>query len=238
VLPHEPGPRLAMLDKDVHVWRIHLKDLDREMTQLDSILSRDEWRRAQGFRFERDQRQFTLSHWALRTILSKYLKLEADEIEFTHNRFGKPRLVGYERLKFNLSHSGGMALVAIAENTEVGVDVEVLDGSIGFIGLAKRFFSETEYQEIVSSSGSEQSVAFFRCWTGKEAIVKAKGEGLSIPLDSFSISLTKSATQVVSLEMEEGGSSIWTLESLDVSERYFGSVAYEGRDRNVVVMDW
>lgn len=222
---------------NIHVWRIALNDLASSIERFEAVLSFDERIRANSFHFGRDRKQFVLSHGALRIILGKYLKLNTDEIEFTCNRFGKPKLIGCESLRFNLSHSGDTALVAVAANTEVGVDVEVLDRSIDLLGLAKRFFSESEYRKIAASSESNQLVLFYRCWTGKESVVKAIGGGLSISLDSFSISLSCYELQEICISREKRV-SIWSLMTLDLNEPYFGSVAFEGREKCVVMMDW
>ena len=226
------------LSDDIHVWRIGLNDLESKIEQFEAVLSYDERRRADRFRFERDRKQFILSRGALRNLLGKYLELSAHHIEFTQNRYGKPALVNREKLTFNLSHSGGLALVAVARNTEIGVDVEVVNRQLDFLPLADRFFSEAEYREIVTSSESDRSILFYRCWTGKEAVVKARGKGLSIPLDTFAVSLEQTGSQVVSLVEKGKEASTWRLVPIDVGEGYAGAIAYEGGARDLILMDW
>ena len=226
-------------ENEVHVWRVSLDasvDLQKKCT---TILSADERQRSKRFHFVKHRRQYVISHGVLRELLGRYLRCTADGIDFVVNQFGKPYLENV-RLKFNLSHSEDFALIAIASNLEVGVDVEAINRKVEYLDLAKRFFSQQEFREIAAYPEEHQALAFFRCWTGKEAIIKAKGEGLSIPLDSFSVSLIGDGIQKISLSSEEIGSSTWALAPLEVNESYLAGLAYEdkGGERNIIVRDW
>ena len=229
----------VLKENEVHVWRVSLDALAEECEGLAAVLSFDEKQRAERFRFEKDRKQYIVSHGILRKLLSGYLKCEAREIVFAANDFGKP-FIENARLKFNLSHSENIALIAIANKLEVGVDVEALDRKVEYLDLAKRFFSQSEFEELATYPEKSLIHAFFRCWTGKEAIIKAKGEGLSIPLDSFSLSLSGDGIQKISLSQQEIESSTWALAPIEVNESYLAALAYEdkGGERIIIVRDW
>ena len=226
-------------ENEVRVWRIALDALAEERTGLAAILSADERQRAERFRFAKDRNQYIISHGILRKALSKYLKCDPNGIVFAANEFGKPYLEN-ARLKFNLSHSENIALIAITNEVEVGVDVEAINRKVEYLDLAERFFSQDEFEAIAAYPEKSLPHAFFRCWTSKEAIIKAKGEGLSIPLDSFSVSLNSDGIQKIDLSSKERGSSTWMLAPIEVNESCLASLAYEdkGGEKNIIVRDW
>ncbi|WP_309024925.1 4'-phosphopantetheinyl transferase superfamily protein [Pelagicoccus sp. SDUM812002] len=137
-----------------------------------------------------------------------------------------------------MSHSSNVALMAIAMGVDVGIDVEETHADIEYLDLAERFFSQSEYRAILASPAEDRILSFYRCWTGKEALVKAIGEGLSIPFDSFSISVGREASQVIKMNSEQKASTHWTVRQIDVGRRYRGSLAYEGEERKVTCLDW
>ena len=158
------------------------------------VLSEAEVARASRFHFERDRVQFVRSHVAMRHILSWYVSVEPRALRFEANAFGKPHLAvagqdGYTDVQFNLSHAGGMALLAVARGVALGVDVEPIRADFAWQPIAKRFFSRRERDDIAGLPEHEQYRAFFRCWTRKEAYIKARGQGLSLPLASFDVSV-------------------------------------------------
>ncbi len=215
-LRREAGPN------DVHVWRI-----DATHGVLDtSPLSEKEQERAARFKFERDRTRFIVAHVALRKILASYLLATPAGLEFEEGPHGKPHLIGY-RLFFNLSHAGDIVLVAVAGSSEVGVDVEVVSRDVEHEPLAKRFFSTSEVEAFQAiDEGQARIDAFFKLWTRKEAIVKAIGEGLSMPLDCFDVSLDQWSAGITTsrtdLETAE-----WWVEGLEPASGYAGAVAFE-----------
>lgn len=151
------------------------------------LLSADERERADRLRFERDRRRYVVGRALLRTLLARYTAAPAEELAFGYGELGKPWLDAGP--SFNLSHSGDVALYAFAAAGELGVDVELDDADFATDRIAERFFSPAEVSALRSLPPAAQPRAFLRCWTRKEAFVKARGDGLSLALDSFDVTL-------------------------------------------------
>ena len=186
-----PPISLPLPDDQVHVWRINLDLQPITIDSLWRILSNDEQARADRYRFARDRSWFVARRGRLRLILAEYLGLEPAGLEFSYNHFGKPALrdEAQSKITFNISHSHGLALFAFARRVDIGVDLENRRENIDYLGLAERFFSSAEIEQLHSLSPALRPQAFFLCWTRKEAFIKASGEGLSLPLANFDVSL-------------------------------------------------
>lgn len=234
-----PPDKLNLNTNQVDVWRVSLNNLPDSVQSAESTLSDDESQGATRFRFDADRHRFTVSHIALRDVLSRYLHIEPGEINFTVGEYGKPVITSNLKLDFNLSHSGDYALIAVAREHKVGVDVELFRDNMEVEKIAHRFFSEKENAELMSLSSEQQQIGFFNCWTRKEAYIKAHGLGLSLPLDSFDVSLTPNESAVLrATRPNPDEASRWTLLSLDVEDHYAGAVAVEGRDLDFRFWDW
>ncbi len=180
--------REAELDRDeVHVWRVDLDGAPE--AAVASSLSADERERARRFRFERDRQRFVAARGLLRRLVGRYLDQEPARVRFGYGPRGKPFVDAAGGLRFNVSHSAGLALVAFAWGREVGVDVERLRPVPEAEDIARQYFSRWEESELRRLPEGERAAAFFRCWTRKEAFVKATGDGLSRPLDAFDVTL-------------------------------------------------
>lgn len=162
--------------KQVHLWRFPLKD-----KSLPDILNREERQRAKRLRVPDKAHSFVVARTRLRQILSGYLGVTPEEVEFITNEHGKPGIadIYQRRLFFNLSHSGAWGLCGVTLEGDIGVDIEVVQAEMSFIPLAERFFSKDEYAWLLSSEVSRQQRNFFRLWTRKEAWLKGKGKGFS-----------------------------------------------------------
>lgn len=217
--PHPLGSR------EVHVW---LADLDAiwaaEPNLLDQ-LSPDELERAQRFVFEHLRRRFTAAHALLRRTLALYAACDPLALRFTASDFGKPQLTDHSGLHFNLSHSAAMAAIAVGR-APVGIDIEEVRPMPDMLSLAESFFAATEVHALRQALTAGDHEAFFRCWTRKEAVIKAHGHGLSIPLDAFTVSL---ASHIDTLTGSERFpiSSHWRLTTLDLPVGFCGAVAAE-----------
>ena len=189
------GPALPVIwPNEVHVWKIDLSA--RWARENRDVLSTDERIRASRFRFHVDGDRFVAARSSLRTILGRYLRTNPAELQFGVNDFGKPHLLSSEDklgLRFNLSHSHEMALVAVARNRDVGVDVEFMRADFATDDVAERFFSRSEVNQLGTIAAALKTEAFFSCWTRKEAYIKARGEGLSFPLDQFDVTVAPEA---------------------------------------------
>ncbi len=215
---------------DVDVWVLVL-DRPRGETQREwSILCADEQARATRLRFARDRSRFVLSRAGLREVLAGYLDRSAPTIEFELGPFGKPSIVEAGMIRFSLSRSGGRALVAVASGREVGVDLEVIRSGPADDLAESRMLSPTERAAIAALPAERRRAAFFACWTRKEAYLKANGRGLSIPLETFSVSVKPGEQDIELLvpgdPLEERH---WQL--IDIPMRdHAAAVAAEGRD--------
>jgi 4'-phosphopantetheinyl transferase len=227
-----PPEALFLGNEEVHVWRAKL-DLQSSCIQsLIQILSADERTRADRFYFQKDRERFIVARGLLRVILGRYINMEPSRLQFRYNPYGKPALAnesGGNGLCFNLSHSDGLALYAITRGREIGVDIERIRPDLAEGQIAERFFSPREVKALRSLPPSLQPVGFFNCWTRKEAYIKARGKGLTLPLDQFDVSLVPGEQAVllcVSGDPKE--SSRWSLLDLLPEAGYVAAIAVEG----------
>jgi 4'-phosphopantetheinyl transferase len=212
----------------VQVWLQGLNASTTEVSATYLLLSRDEQERADRFRIERARKDFVLTRGRLRILLAGYLGMTPQELQFRYGNQGKPVLEGNSDLCFNISHTDGLALMAFATRRKVGVDVEKLSRKTEAMRLAQRFFSERETQALSSLCGDELQAAFFRCWTRKEAYIKAKGDGLSLPLHQFDVSITagdRDALLATRPDLSEAAR--WTISDVPITTAYAAAVAVE-----------
>jgi 4'-phosphopantetheinyl transferase len=228
---------------EVHVWRIALEVGEAMLALLRDILADDERQRAERFHFEKDRRHFTAGRGALRILLAGYLGRRPEEVRFAYSNYGKPRLADSDNrghLRFNLTHSHGLALLAVTRGRDIGVDVERLrdmehDGE----PLAGRFFSPREAAVLRSLPPAMRREAFFHCWTRKEAYIKANGKGLSLPLDQFDVSLHPAEpAALLATQHDPPEARRWSLRSLLPSEGYVGALAVEGHSWQLWCGEW
>jgi len=230
----------SLTTDEVHVWRIALEVSNPFLLRLREILADDERRRADRFHFEKDRRHFTAARGVMRILLAEYLALRPEEVRFAYSNYGKPRLAHESNLRFNLTHSHGLALLAVTRGREIGVDVERLremerDGEL----LAERFFSPREAAALRSLPARLRREAFFRCWTSKEAYIKAHGMGLSLPLDQFDVSLhPDEPAALLATQHDPPEAQRWSLRNLSPGEGYVATVAVEGHVWRLWCGDW
>jgi len=165
--------------------------------------------------------------------MSGYLNCPPAELVFDHNRYGKPVLLDNtptNQVEFNISHSAGIALFAFVWNRRIGVDVEYLRDNFDHLKLAARFFSSHEIAALSSLPNDEIKAGFFRCWTRKEAFVKAHGEGLSLPLESFDVNLASGEKAcLLATRGELEAADEWTMEDIPLGPEYAGALVVHGR---------
>lgn len=180
-------PRLGA--HEVHVWRVSLESSMTAIGRHTRALSDDERDRAAAFRRRRDAIRFVVAHAALRDVLGRYLDVEPDRIRFERGPHGKPRLSD-DRVRFNLSHSGDLALCAVTRHREVGVDVEQIAPELADLRVAEAEFSESEIAALRALPDDARPAEFLALWTRKEAALKATGDGLAAPRRPFPADLT------------------------------------------------
>jgi 4'-phosphopantetheinyl transferase len=180
--------RLPELAQDcVQVWRV--STARNGLERFAEVLSPDERARADRFHFERDRRSFVVCRGTLRRLLASYTGEDATAIRFDVGLHGKPSLSNEIKgdLRFNVSHSGELALLAFSRHQEIGVDVEFKRPDVDFLGLGETSFSRLEQTALSACAPADRANLFYEYWTCKEAFIKADGRGLSIPLDQFSV---------------------------------------------------
>lgn len=215
---------------EIHVWNANLNRKLPFVHSMFETLSANEKLRAAKFRFERDRNHFVVGRGFLRSVLAGYLGLSAGEIQFSYSRFGKPSLIlaaQHPPLQFNLSHSNGMALLAVSSANEIGIDIEFVDQDFDWGRIADNYFSPRELSEMKALSEYRQTEAFFTGWTRKEACIKALGMGLSYPLNQFEVSMESSDPRLVMLNDEFKQTRKWSLVSIPTEPGYLAAMAVE-----------
>lgn len=232
---------LSLSASQVHVWRASLSATQEVRASMERVLSGEERTRAARFYFERDRQPWIIAHGVLRMLLARYLQLEPQQVQFVSNEYGKPALAPSHRSKltFNLSHSRDIALYALTCGRAVGVDVEYMKDDIEYDEVAKVSFSPTEQAVLRPLSEEAKHVAFFNCWTRKEAYIKARGMGLSLPLDLFDVSLRPGdAPTLLASREDQREVAHWTLRNLFPGPGYAGALAVEGSGWQLSCWQW
>jgi 4'-phosphopantetheinyl transferase len=234
-LPAAAGLRLG--SNEVHVWRASLDVNSPVRDRLSVVLSTAEQERAARFAFTRDCNRFAVARAILRQLLGGYLGEPPQDVALEILPHGKLILAATARipsLRFNLSHSHEFALFAFCLDHEVGIDIEKISPKVALEGIETRYFSPKERAELETLPQDLRPQGFFLCWTRKEAYVKARGEGLKVPLESFSVSLTPGKPAVLRSSDEER----WSLYSLDPTAGFVGALAAEGRAHRLRFYEW
>jgi 4'-phosphopantetheinyl transferase len=234
--PRSAAAGLALEPGEIHVWSIRLDPPAPEVERLGRFLAADEWERANRFRFDKHRRQYVVGRGALRSLLAGYLggppKMTPEAIRFRYGPRGKPFLeapLDAGGLEFNLSNSDELALAAFVTGREIGVDVEFRRPMPDCEQISERFFSESERKVLREMPGPVKEETFFNCWTRKEAYLKAVGEGLAAPLDSFDVTLAPGdPPRMLTLEGDVARAARWFFHHLVPAEQYLGAVAIEG----------
>lgn len=232
VLGERNSQPLTMGSDEVHVWQASLSLTVSSLQSLQQTLTIDERTRAEQFRFQQDREHFIAARGLLRTILSRYLGVEPNHLRFCYNSNGKPALIpsyGGDTLRFNLSHSYGLALYAVTRDQGIGIDLEYVRTNIPWQEMAEQFFSSRENGMLRSLPVDLQPKAFFNCWTRKEAYIKATGKGLSIPLNQFDVSLVPGEpAALLSTQWDPQEAARWSLQELILGPKYVAALAVEG----------
>ena len=223
-----PASGLTLPPGEIHVWSVRLDPSADRVEALGRPLSDDEWARANRFRFDKHRRQYVVGRGALRTLLAAYVGTRPEQVTFSYGPRGKPFLAPQGDLYFNLSNSDEMALVAFVRGKEIGVDIEYLKPMPDCEQIAERFFSESERVVLRGIPAERKEEAFFNCWTRKEAYLKAVGEGLAAPLDSFDVTLAPGEPpRMLTLKGDAAAASKWLFEHLRPAPDYIGAIAIE-----------
>lgn len=224
---------------DVHVWSIRLDGSEDRIRRLAQVLSRDEMDRANRFRFDVHRHRFIAARSAMRHLLAEYGGVDPQVLRFHYGHRGKPDLPDFPWLHFNLSHSEDRALLAVTRVAPIGVDIEYLRSMPDLMDIAERFFARGEVERLVRQPSSEHAPCFFRCWTRKEAYLKAVGEGLAIPLNRFEVTHEPDREpRFLAFRDPKEAPEAWSLHHLDPEAGYFGAVALRASPEAVKLEGW
>jgi len=220
-------------DGIIDLWLFDIEPPLHQLRSLETHLGEDERARAAGFVFDADRNRYIAGRGRLRQILASYLGIAPDHVRFTYNGYGKPALddAHATELQFNLSHSAGLALLAVSDRYTIGADIEQVAPLKE--DVAGYFFSDAERRDLVTLPQADYLDGFFRCWTRKEAFVKAHGEGLSLPLQSFDVSIgTEPAPLLKRLDSDPSGPENWKLFNLAPAAGFAAALAVLANGRS------
>lgn len=223
---------------EIHVWTVPLVVDPVEFARLGRLLSDSERERAARYLHAPAREQFTITRARLRLLLGRTLGIDPACVSFGTSNTGKPTLPG-TGLSFNVSHTQGLALIALAGGREVGVDVERVRTQPTHLDMATRYFTPGESQRLNALPPAESERAFFHVWTRKEAFLKAIGLGLAHGLERFEVSVPPDEPcRLLHIDGDAGTAAGWTLMNLEPAAGYVGALAVEGRGYRVELHGW
>jgi 4'-phosphopantetheinyl transferase len=221
---------LTLRNDEVHIWLAGLDVDPQERTRLRSYLNEGEVSRAERFVFPRDRDHFIVARGRLRELFGRYLHCQPNAVKFKTGRYGKLSLLDdLDPLRFNLSHSNGLALYGFCVGRELGIDTEKIRPGFAGEEIAARYFSAAEQKELAEVPHELRDTAFFLCWTRKEAYIKAHGDGLQIPLDSFDVSLNPGEPAT----LRSADSGRWSMRSFAPAPEFLAAIIVEGNIQSV-----
>jgi 4'-phosphopantetheinyl transferase len=233
---------LALGIDEVHLWRIDLEQPAEVLDRLGAFLSQDERARAARFHIEYLRRRYVIARSCLRTILAFYTHLRPQDLILDTLPYGKPILGGEQRssqICFNLAHSHALALAAVTLKRRIGVDLEFQRRLADLSQVASRYFSQDEWEVFRRIEPEQQHAAFYTCWTRKEAFIKAIGDGLSYPLDQFSVAFAPGESpRILHIKSATQAASRWSMHSLQPGNGYIAALAVEGIDQHLSCWQW
>ena len=225
---------LTLPESEVQLWRLDLKALLVTADNRQQWLSADEQARAARFLSLRARQQFAVTRSLLRMALAAYLITDPKKLVFQHSTKEKPSLgspYADSGITFNVSHAGGVALLAFSRRRELGVDVERVRQDLDIDAIARRYFSLHEARQLAAVNSKERYGAFFRCWTRKEAYIKAQGEGLSLPLEQFDVSVAIGDTNaLLSTRPDASEAARWSLREVSAGPGYVAALCVAGHE--------
>lgn len=232
---------LALTGEQVHIWRIDLAPPSADLLQLRTLLTESERERADRFLAEKHRGRFIVGRARMRQILGKYVEQSPSNVELYFENLGKPYFadpVLHEKFQFNFSNSSNIAICAVTLRQPVGVDVERIRPMSDMLGLARRYFAESETAALFAQVESQQSAAFFRLWTRKEAWLKAIGKGLTFPLRDVEVSFDDIDCRVHSINQDPAAAAKWALIPFFPDEEHVGALAIQRTENEPVFFEF
>lgn len=232
-----PFPNLSL--DDAHVWLADLRKPDEVLLRMQNFLMPEEKLRAAKFLQQEAKRNFILVRGALRCLLAKYLHCIPQEIQFSQNEHGK-LFLPQTGLEFNLSHSKDFALFAFAWKRPLGVDIEFMRPALYAEDVARKFFAAKEIASLFALPEEQRKVAFFQCWSRKEAFIKALGVGIFYPLDQFVVDVDTGQSGPITLQINAAKDKAhnWQLIALQCVPNYAAALCIAGEIQNLLQFNY
>ena len=242
MIPVCPAEPQSLSSGTVDLWHINIEPPPDKIIEARALLSADELERAARFHFDIHRHRYIAGRAALRGILAQYLGTSPQALAFVYGEKGKPALtpqVNTRRLEFNLSHSHDRALLGVTVGSTLGVDIERINLEFGTDEIATHFFSAFEVDTLLAAPKPERGATFFSCWTRKEAYIKAVGEGLSLPLDSFDVAFGSGVeAALLRVDAAPNAPARWRMYDIPAPEGYAAAIAVEGTEHKLRQREW
>lgn len=226
---------LTLLPGRIHLWFAFPDEITDQalLASYVSLLTEEEKARWQRFYFAKHRHQYLITRALVRSTLSSYVDIDPQDWRFSANKYGKPEIIRELLdipIRFNLSHTDGLIMCGIVLNNDLGVDVESLERTNATINIARHCFSEQEAQDLNNVPESQQKQRFFEYWTLKEAYIKARGMGLSLPLDQFGFSIHDGRPLEITFDLRlEDNPEHWQFWRLRPSEKHLAAIAVKSK---------
>lgn len=224
---------------EVHIW--FARRLPNDTAASDAALSAVERNRADRLHFPKHRLDYEFAHMVLRDVLSRYLHCSPEDIDFGENAFGKPSIDGTHRdrgIEFNLSHAGSLVLIGVCRGRRIGVDIEEIHPIDDLLAIARSHFTPEECAFVFDQKPEDRPLIFFRCWTRKEACVKAIGSGLSFPLNSFDTDISRREPSGFVTDPGDSTAAPWQIAELDAPDGCAASIAVESGIERLLYFEW
>lgn len=205
------------------LWQIDIADAAVDYNQNWSILDQHEQIQAQAFNHPERQKHYVATRACLRLILAEALNESPQKLEIRRTEYGKPYLVDFPDLAFNLSHSGNKLVIAIAKNYALGVDIETYKPRKNLSALVEKCFAETEQRYWQQLPDALKVSSFYQLWTRKEAFVKATGRGIALGLNQCVLK-PENHNEFLAVPTAYGAASAWRIHDIAVGDTMCGAV--------------
>ncbi|WP_394748811.1 4'-phosphopantetheinyl transferase family protein [Spongiimicrobium salis] len=236
---HKLKHKDELLPSNVHIWNVSSLISEKQEQAYFNLLSEDEKYKASRFRFVKDRRTYITARGVLRCLSGAYLKEPPQDIDFDYEAYGKPQFRKPTSLQFNVSHSENYIVIGFVQDHEIGVDIEYMKNNFDVMEVGRNFFSATELHTLESMGQKNQFEGFYRCWTRKEAFIKAKGMGLSFPLDAFSVTLNNDMiAQLIETQWDTLEREKWDMFSFSPRKSCIAAIAVKGKVKSVSINSW
>ena len=229
---------IALPEKEVHIWNFNVHEFSKTIESYENLLSPKEIAKVNKFKFAKDRRVSILTRGLLRILSGRYLNQLPESINFNYGAYGKPDYNFETQLKFNISHSENIIVMAFVRNCDIGVDIEKIKSDFDVMDIAQHFFSSDEIQSLQALPEKDKVNGFYRCWTRKESFIKAKGSGLSFPLTSFTVSLNVEYAKILITEWDPREKDEWKLFSFRPFKGYIGALSVRSDVKTIKYWDF